>query len=228
MTIEYYTKIRDDIIRSEKLTPKERSVLFVLLSYEKNCAEIFIGQKRLAKESGMKRKSVIDAVKGLKKKGLLKTEIKVDRSSLHYKLTDKVVVPKLDNVVSKTDRGCPKMTQGVVSKPDTSIINKSINKLDIKKTTKKKPAGDNGKLPDWLDKDAWQEWTQHRKELKKTLTPLTTKKQLNMLSTNQPDHVAIINQSIEKGWTGLFKLKEEKLSLEEKQLKNLMEAYPDD
>ena len=36
-------------------------------------------------------------------------------------------------------------------------------------------------LPDWLDKKIWEEWEQHRREIKKPLTPTTTKRQLNEL-----------------------------------------------
>lgn len=54
---------------------------------------------------------------------------------------------------------------------------------------------------------AWSEWMHYRKEVKKKVTPSTAKKQLAYLS-RYPEDVAIemINQSIEKGWTGLFEV----------------------
>lgn len=63
-------------------------------------------------------------------------------------------------------------------------------------------------LPDWLDKFAWADWEQHRREKRDALTPLTIKRQLAFLEANKADHVAIINRSIEKGWAGLFELKD--------------------
>lgn len=56
--------------------------------------------------------------------------------------------------------------------------------------------------------DAWAEWEQHRKEKKQKLTPLSVKKQLKFLQgrSNQ-EIIAIIDQSIMNGWTGLFELK---------------------
>lgn len=58
--------------------------------------------------------------------------------------------------------------------------------------------------PFWLNKEAWKDWETHRREKKKPLTPLSTKKQLKMLENYKKDHVEIIETSIRNGWTGLF------------------------
>lgn len=56
--------------------------------------------------------------------------------------------------------------------------------------------------------NAWIEWEQFRKEIKKKITPSTAKKQLQFLGARgEPEAIAIINQSITNGWTGLFELK---------------------
>lgn len=68
---------------------------------------------------------------------------------------------------------------------------------------------DKESLPEWLDKKAWSEWVQHRKELKKPLTKSTITKQLAFLEKDILIHIAIINQSIQNGWAGLFDLKRE-------------------
>jgi hypothetical protein len=62
-------------------------------------------------------------------------------------------------------------------------------------------------LPDWLNSEAWAEWEQHRREIKEKQTPLSVKKQINLLERFKEDHVEIINQSIQNGWKGLFELK---------------------
>jgi len=62
-------------------------------------------------------------------------------------------------------------------------------------------------LPEWLDKKAWEEWTQHRKEIKHALTPSTAKKQIAFLEKFKADHVEMIQNSIRNGWQGLFELK---------------------
>lgn len=62
-------------------------------------------------------------------------------------------------------------------------------------------------LPEWLNVEAWTAWEEHRKQIKKKLTPLSMKLQLKILSTDIANHVEIINRSISSGWTGLFPLK---------------------
>ena len=65
-------------------------------------------------------------------------------------------------------------------------------------------------LPPSLDtpefREAWGQWQMHRKQKRQKLTAMTVAKQLKFLAT-QPNPVAVIDQSIEKGWTGLFELK---------------------
>jgi uncharacterized phage protein (TIGR02220 family) len=125
-----FTQIKNELIRNEKLTPNEKVVLFVLMTYG-NCDEIFVGQKKLAVQSGMSRKLVMKAIEGLRKKRYLKTKRKVDRSTLRYELNTEKVVPISDKPVTKKDKACSQIGQGVVPKSDTS--NKSISNKNIDK-----------------------------------------------------------------------------------------------
>ena len=60
-------------------------------------------------------------------------------------------------------------------------------------------------------KETWDDWRVHRKELKKPLTELSIKRQLNKLGKHsEADAIAVIEQSILNGWVGFFELKEEK------------------
>jgi hypothetical protein len=65
-------------------------------------------------------------------------------------------------------------------------------------------------LPDELNNngfiESWKEWIEYRKEIKKALKESTAKKQLKFL-LKQLDAIACIDQTIEKGWTGLFEIK---------------------
>jgi hypothetical protein len=54
----------------------------------------------------------------------------------------------------------------------------------------------------------WNEWVQHRKEKKAPLTPTAVKKQMQFLGGRAgPEIIAILNQSMTNGYTGLFELK---------------------
>lgn len=56
----------------------------------------------------------------------------------------------------------------------------------------------------------WKEWIEFRKEKKKTLTPTTIRKQIQFLGgRGDPEIIAILNQSMQNGWTGLFNLKQQ-------------------
>lgn len=57
----------------------------------------------------------------------------------------------------------------------------------------------------------WADWITHRKQLKKPLTELAVQRQVKFLEGfDEPTRVKIIEQSIFKGWTGLFELKGER------------------
>ena len=74
----------------------------------------------------------------------------------------------------------------------------------------KKPDNSEGVIPEWLDKKLWDEFRQHRKDVKKRLTPLAEKKlilKLEKLIKDGHDPVEVINESIANGWTGLFEVR---------------------
>lgn len=59
-------------------------------------------------------------------------------------------------------------------------------------------------LPDF--EKSWIEWVNYRKQLKKTLTEISAKRQLEFLS-KQSNPIKVIEQSIMNQWQGLFELK---------------------
>ena len=80
------------------------------------------------------------------------------------------------------------------------------------KTKKAKPAFDVSimELPEWLPRDAWTEFVEHRRETKKPLTERAAKTNLKKLSqfrSKGQDPRAVIDQTIAAGWTGLFEVK---------------------
>lgn len=65
-------------------------------------------------------------------------------------------------------------------------------------------------LPDWLPKESWDAYQQHRIDIKKTLTKKAAElaiRELGYLRSLGNDPVAVIEQSILNGWRGLFALK---------------------
>lgn len=64
-------------------------------------------------------------------------------------------------------------------------------------------------LPEWLDPQDWQDWVEQRINIRKPLTPKAVTLSLNKLTTLRDrgnDPKAVIEQSIERGYTGLFQV----------------------
>jgi hypothetical protein len=56
--------------------------------------------------------------------------------------------------------------------------------------------------------ETWSNWVEYRREIKHKLTESTIKQQLKMLRRFGPDiGAAMLNQSIQNGWQGIFELK---------------------
>jgi len=83
------------------------------------------------------------------------------------------------------------------------------------------PTGDQLKSngENWIDVESWDEFLQHRKDIKKPLTQLAVTKALKLLRDNQPDQKKIIDNTITNRWTGLFELKNKSKSDDWEKLK---------
>lgn len=84
----------------------------------------------------------------------------------------------------------------------------SIGKVRLDKSSKdNKGEFIDYEIPDFIDREVWNEWLTFRKEIKKKMTPATVKKQIKFLKENEKDYKEIIERSIQNGWTGLFPLR---------------------
>lgn len=98
------------------------------------------------------------------------------------------------------------------------------NQLDVKNVTHSESVRNTPKVKrskvniyiggfDFFDErlnKAWRDWIEYRKEKKNPLTPTAAKKQIEFLQKYSATiAVAIIDKSIQSGWTGLFELKEQ-------------------
>jgi len=67
-------------------------------------------------------------------------------------------------------------------------------------------------MPDHLCKDeefleVWSDWLNHRKEIKKPLTPTAAKRQIKQLGKFKPKvATAMVDRSITSSWQGIFEL----------------------
>jgi pyocin large subunit-like protein len=114
----------------------------------------------------------------------------------------------------------------VSNSPENHAEQSGFSRLTVRKTgpvtvrepSKEPPKAESANLPGYeipllLNTPkfliAWDEWTTHRREKKKKLTPLSTKKQLSELEAMGEDRaVAAIEHSIKKGYTGIYEPKD--------------------
>jgi DNA-binding transcriptional ArsR family regulator len=88
------------------------------------------------------------------------------------------------------------------------------NKEQRTNNTKNKPKGEvfnsaEMELPEWLPRDVWVEFVEHRRETKKPLTERAARtniRRLSELRSKGQDPRAVIDQTIAAGWTGLFEV----------------------
>lgn len=91
----------------------------------------------------------------------------------------------------------------------TEIPQSKVKYSTVKKSTVKQLPADAVPFVDKVLK-VWDEWVQFRKEKKAALTPTTIKKQIQFLGgRGDPEIIAILNQSMTNGYTGLFELKQQ-------------------
>jgi DNA-binding Lrp family transcriptional regulator len=184
----------------------------------------YITQENLASALGFSERTALEIIKKLVEKGLVETRGHLKRTTpLWY---DMVVCRKADfeafapkseetsvfRKVVKSEESSPQKVKKLPTKSEeTSLNNNNHNNKDKDESSEA--------LPTWMDKEKWAEWEQHRKEIKKKLTPLTAKKQIKLLSNYIPIYDLIIEQSIQNGWTGLFPEKVDQKMINEAKLK---------
>lgn len=176
-----------EIIQDNNITWLEKILLMEinqLCMLDKGC---IASNEHFAELLGMKKNNISRSIHSLESKKYITVEV----SNRNHTRVIKMILGGYQNDIDRyqNDNSLKRSKQG----------SKQYNK----KTSKKEKY----ELPDWLNKKAWTEWEQHRKEIKKTLTPAAVKKQISFLEKNKHQHVDIIHQSIMNGWTGLFAIK---------------------
>lgn len=151
----------------------------------------------------------------------------VDEKFLHHKRIDKEL-NKLSQVVEKYDENLVLQGEsfieeknsynGLKSKATTKTLRTTTTtKANSKPTTKakeniKEKSGEKEEkfLPDWLKKETWELWIEHRKEIKKPLTKSSEKfciARLKKLSDMGFSPESVVEQSIIGRYVGLFPTK---------------------
>lgn len=114
------------------------------------------------------------------------------RKSDRERISDRRKANKINDVAK-----CRKVSQGVADVANVAYTDRDRDR-DIKKLKQKKA------VPEWIDLQAWEEFQQHRRDIRKPLSELGYKKNMNVLEKNKTRQKEIVDRTIANGWKGLF------------------------
>ena len=206
--------------RKLRLPPRDKFVLLALADYANDNAEAYPKQSTIAEWTCYARQTVNEALNSLEAAGLIqaKQTYRDDggKSVKVYRLTfvDTPHVSEDDMGMSaRTTRACRPGRQPHVSQDDSKNPQEGTPKKEPKKHTRAKTKTTRRRfdpasipLPDFVSRDWWEAFTQHRKDLGKPLTEQAAKLTLDKLAKAPLDADAMLRTSIERGWTGVFPL----------------------
>lgn len=170
-------------------------------------------------ELGFTRKEFLTAIKKLEDAGLVSKKTNMQRLT-YYTLNQGDLDKALKGIYINAKRGFTKMPKGDLDNKETE--NTTENTTNIKEKNKKETAFDLVELVDEIfsesnslnlnvNYDAFKEWTNYRKEIKKSLSRSTAKKQLMFLAKYTAEQQReIVDTSIMNGYQGLFEPKANK------------------
>ena len=171
-------------------------------------------------ELGFSRKEFLTAIKKLEDLKLVSKKTNMNRVTF-YTLNLRDLDKALKGIYVNAKRGFTKMPKGDLDNKETEITTEitqkeKINKKDfdlseIESELSEKFSSSEIEMKYPLDVESFENWNEHRKDLKKKLTATSAKLQVKLLCKYPRDIQAeIINTSIQNGYQGLFEPKQQK------------------
>ena len=117
---------------------------------------------------------------------------------------DKVIQKRIIKVVNKLNSPIKKIKQGSEKIKLGYLENDEGNNTNINNTNKRKYK-EKFVIPDFINQQAWGEFEQHRKEIKKPMSNLARTKATNQLKDlNHEQQQEVVDYSIQGGYPGLY------------------------
>ena len=155
-------------------------------------------------KSREKQRTLKELIPATSEKGLLSRDSPVTTCDVSREVTTQNRIDKnrkeIDKEIEK-NRG-DKGVQGGINPLPT--LNNNSDKKEVKKN-------EESVLPDWIDKVLWEAYMETRKKLKAPPTKKAVEliiKDLETLKNNGDDPGKVLEQSIKRGWRGVFPLKD--------------------
>jgi len=189
--------------------PIDRYVLLKLADNADQDGKCFPSLPEICDRTRLSESSVRRAIQSLEKAGLLSVERgrgagKRSQYQLHKKVSDRNLSERnlsQRNLSVRQKKGVTETEKGVTeTNPPHPLIGVTVN-------NRHEPSID---LPVGVSESLWLDFEEMRRKLKKPMTPKARElifRRLLLLQQEGNDPVAVLEQSIEKGWQGVFPLK---------------------
>lgn len=216
-----YTKTANEI---QKLKPRLKMAgrdwqvfeAIIWLTYGWNKKQDRVTNTVIAEMTDLSDKHVCDAIKALAERKIIfsRKQGSMKLVGVNTELSAWILErPKSGTKSPESGITFPKSGKTSPETVTTQYKNKNSNKTPLNPPEGKAKSFDpmDVEFPEWLEKNAWQEWVQYRKESGKTIkTMMTVTKAFNLLKKffdNGHNPADVINNSIANGYQGLFEPK---------------------
>ena len=196
-----YTKLKNDLLRSENLKANTKILLLVLISYENEVEGYsYPSQSRLLKETGLSKTTLLKCLNELEEKRYI-TRVKEKGENNKYYISSSVKVNADTSAKNDTTTSTKNST---LKETNKNIKKEKEKKTDLDKIIETYTNND-------LLVEALKDFIKMRKAIKKPLTDRAMKgilNRLNNLTSDDLEKIEILDQSIMNSWQGVFPLKE--------------------
>ncbi len=206
--------------KDTRLSPRDLHVLAIIGTYTNERGVCWPSQSSIGELAGVSRRMVQKCVATLTKSGYLKLTRRIDAAGGDASCLIEVLHPRPDPkylrqttkqlhafahpTTPATSEVAPPATSEVAP-PATSEVALTTPSNDPKERYSPPTPPRKMTPPPELDAETWEQWEQHRKALRKPLTPQARALQWKKLAEWGWEHQrAIIERSIERGWQGIF------------------------
>ena len=204
-----YTKLKNDLLRSENLKANAKILLLVLISYENEVEGYsYPSQSRLLKETGLSKTTLLKCLNELEEKRYI-TRVKEKGENNKYYISSSVKVNADTSIKNST-------TTSAKNDTTTSTKNSTLKELNKNKKEKKEKKTDLDKIIEaYTENDllveALKDFIKMRKAIKRPLTDRAMRgilSKLNNFTADDLEKIEILENSIVNCWQGIFPLKE--------------------
>ena len=207
-----YAPLPLTVLRRTDLPASAKLIYARLKLYTGNNGTAYPFVTTLADECGITRRQIMRSVAKLEEVGLVTVQ-RTFGTGNRYHLTSAQNVTSVENVTSDKNSTTPvtKETLPPVTKTTPPPVTKRAHRKEVLKRGIEKKSEkinvvvvpDSLSVPSFLE--AWEKFQQHRREIRKPLTPTAAGSLLKKLAGWGADRaVAAIEHSVANGWTGIF------------------------